>query len=237
MKISKYKHGSEYSYTLGATLTIELLKCKPQTVSEVFISSKTAENEILNALCQKHNIPLTLNDKAFNILSPKGNCFVIGVFKKFNDYLEKGNHICLVNPSDSGNMGTVIRTAVGFGIKNIAVISPAVDIFDPKTVRASMGAVFHVNYKYYDSFEQYAEEFKENSKYAFMLRRSKPLDKTVFNKPYSLIFGNEATGLPDDFADFTNPVKIMHTDNIDSLNLPIAASIAMFAATKGEFEG
>lgn len=235
MKISKYKHDSEYSYTLGATLTIELLKCKPEAVVEVYISTKTASNDTLTKLCEKNNINITVNDKAFNILSPKGNCFVIGVFKKFETDLKKSNHICLVNPSDSGNMGTIIRTAVGFGINNIAVISPAVDIFDPKTVRASMGAVFHVNFKYYNSYEDYAFEFKENTKYAFMLRRSKPLDDVVFKKPYTLVFGNEATGLPDNFADFTNPVKILHRADIDSLNLPIAASIAMFSATKGEF--
>lgn len=61
-----------------------------------------------------------------------------------------------------------------------------------------------------------------------MLRRSDPINGTVFKKPYSLIFGNEATGLPDSFADFTNPVRIMHTSDIDSLNLPIAAAIVCF---------
>ena len=54
-----------------------------------------------------------------------------------------------------GNMGTIIRTCVGFGIKNLAVIEPAVDIFNPKVVRASMGAVFHVNICRYDSFDTY----------------------------------------------------------------------------------
>lgn len=236
MRISKYKRDSDFSYTLGATLTIELIRCMPQAVIEVYISSKTQTIDTLDELCKKNGIPISVNDKAFNILSPKGNCFVIGVFKKFNNEITAGNHIVLVNPSDAGNMGTIIRTAVGFGINNIAVISPAVDIFDPKVVRASMGAVFHLNFTYYRSFSEYALNFRGNNFYSFMLRRSKPLDGTEFIKPYSLIFGNEATGLPDNFADFSIPVKILHTSAIDSLNLPIAASIAMFSATKGEFE-
>ncbi len=235
MKISKYKRDNDFSYTLGATLTIELLKCMPESVECVYISSKTQHNEALDELCKNNNISVIVNDKAFNILSPKGNCFVIGVFKKFLRPMCEGNHIVLVNPSDAGNLGTVIRTAVGFGINNIAIISPAVDIFDPKVVRASMGALFHINFTYYDNYRAYSAEFCENNKYSFMLRRSKPLDNVEFIKPFSLIFGNEATGLPDDFAGFSNPVKILHTDNIDSLNLPIAASIAMFSATKGEF--
>ena len=220
MKISKYRHDGDYSYTLGATLTIELLKCIPEAVEEVFIFS----------------IKMTVSDKVFNILSPKGNCFIIGVFRKFERHITEGNHVVLVNPSDAGNVGTIIRTAVGFHINNIAVISPAVDIFDPKVVRASMGAVFHLNFTYYESYEKYSAEFRRNNMYSFMLRRSDPINGTVFKKPYSLIFGNEATGLPDSFADFTNPVRIMHTSDIDSLNLPIAAAIGMFSATKEEFE-
>lgn len=236
MKISKYKHDGDYSYTLGATLTIELLKCIPEAVEEVFINSKTESNDTLNALCEKFSIKMTVSDKVFNILSPKGNCFVIGVFRKFERHITEGNHVVLVNPSDAGNVGTIIRTAVGFHINNIAVISPAVDIFDPKVVRASMGAVFHLNFTYYESYEKYSAEFRRNNMYSFMLRRSDPINGTVFKKPYSLIFGNEATGLPDSFADFTNPVRIMHTSDIDSLNLPIAAAIGMFSATKEEFE-
>lgn len=82
MKISKYRHDGDYSYTLGATLTIELLKCIPEAVEEVFINSKTESNDTLNALCEKFSIKMTVSDKVFNILSPKGNCFVIGVFRK-----------------------------------------------------------------------------------------------------------------------------------------------------------
>ena len=154
MKISKYRHDSDYSYTLGATLTIELLKCIPEAVEEVFINSKTENNDTLNALCEKFNIKMTVSDKVFNILSPKGNCFVIGVFRKFEHHITEGNHVVLVNPSDAGNVGTIIRTAVGFHINNIAVVSPAVDIFDPKVVRASMGAVFHLTKNIRRSFAE-----------------------------------------------------------------------------------
>jgi TrmH family RNA methyltransferase len=63
-----------------------------------------------------------------------------------------------------------------------------------------------------------------------MLDGSTRLQETKIEVPYSLIFGNEATGLPEAFADIGQPVRIEHTDNIDSLNLPIAASIALYAA-------
>lgn len=69
--------------------------------------------------------------------------------------------------------------------------------------------------------------------YSFMLRRSDPINGTVFKKPYSLIFGNEATGLPDSFADFTNPVRIMHTSDIDSHHLPLPRRSGRFSGDEG----
>ena len=67
------------------------------------------------------------SDKIFNIVSNKENCYIIGVFKKYESKINpKSNHVVLVNPSNMGNLGTIIRTAIGFGINDIAIISPAV---------------------------------------------------------------------------------------------------------------
>lgn len=237
MKIQRYKRNNDYSYALGMTLTIELLKTKPQYVELVYISQRIEENEnyrYLKKLCLENSIAIEKSEKAFNILSPKGNCFVIGVFRKFDTQLDSDNHIVLVNPSDTGNMGTIIRTAIGFNITNLAIVSPAVDIFDPKVVRASMGALFHINFKYYEDFSCYEAEFSSHSKYPFMLKASTPIQNVNFAKPFALVFGNEATGLPDSFSELHDsvPVVIPHSDNIDSLNLPMATGIAMFSATK-----
>ena len=234
MGISRYKHDNLSSYTLGMTITMELILYKPEITERVYISSSVDENknmEQLRKLCAKHNIAIEQSDKVFNILSPKGNCFVIGAFKKFSSTLSDEAHIVLVNPADSGNLGNIIRTAIGFGIKNIAIITPAVDIFDPKTVRASMGALFHVNYECFNSIDAYRQKFPRQNLYAFMLGASQPLHSASFIEPYSLIFGNEAKGLPAEYAKFCQAIVIPHTKEIDSLNLNIAASIAMYAAT------
>ena len=133
-----------------------------------------------------------------------------------------------VNPSDAGNMGTIIRTATGFGYKDIAIITPAVDIYDPKTVRASMGALFHVRVEYFSDIEEYRRRFDGNKRYAFMLTASRDIAQTVKEEPYTLVFGNEATGLPEEYATFCETVIIPHSHEIDSLNLPMAAGIGMY---------
>lgn len=240
MKILKYKHDLNFSYAFGATLTYELLKENPKLINRVYISSKANETQgmvEIKDLCNKNNIEIIESDKAFNILSPKDNCFIISEFKKENKNLNNGNHIVLVNPSNAGNMGTIFRTASGFGYKDIAIIGNAVDYYDPKVVRASMGAIFHLNIKTYETIDEYIKDFPQQKLYAFMLRNSKSIHEIKkVNNNYSLIFGNEATGLPDNYSNFCESVIIPHTNNIDSLNLPIASSIAMYEFTKENFK-
>ena len=234
-KIQRYKHDLDVSYALGATLTFELLKSRPELVTRVFLKSTLEDTESsakLKALCSEHGISYETNDKAFNILSPKGNCFVIGEFLKTEQRLEDRSHIVLVNPSDAGNLGTIIRTAAGFGITDIAIIRNAVDLYDPRTIRSSMGAAFHVRVEYFDTIGDYCRRFPDNERYAFMLTASIPITEVSIREPYSLIFGNEATGLPDEYAGFCTPVVIKHSNAIDSLNLPMAAGIAMYEFTK-----
>lgn len=232
-KIRKYKHDMDYSYALGATLTYELLRMRPNTVRRVYLHTAAERTEGLNrllALCGESGVSVETGDRAFNILSPKGNCFVIGEFDKAPQRMEPGSHIVLVNPSDAGNLGTILRTAVGFDFPDIAIVRPAVDFYDPRVIRASMGAAFHVRAEYFDTVEAYCERFPENHRYAFMLGSSVPLNSVQFAPPFSLLFGNEATGLPERCADFCDTVVIPHSRDIDSLNLPIAASIAMYTA-------
>jgi TrmH family RNA methyltransferase len=231
MKIKRYKSGDEISYALGMAPLIELINNRPEQLRAVFLSPQAIENENTEKvleLAKELGISAEKNDKVFNILSDKGNCFAIGAFEIPKDKIREGDHIVLVNPSDAGNLGTIMRTAAGFGFLDLAVISPAADAFDPKTVRASMGAVFSLNIEYFSSFGDYRERFKNNKLYSFMLDAKRTLSKTEFTPPFSLIFGNEAHGLPAEFSGFSETVVIPHSAKIDSLNLPIAAGIAMY---------
>jgi TrmH family RNA methyltransferase len=239
MGIKRYRKQDGFSYTLGTTLTIELLKRRPDLVLRVYYHSKTEQNEtffLIQELCREHRLPFENNDKAFNILSEKENCFVIGQFRKFELKPEvDAPHIVLVNPSNAGNLGTIIRTMAGFAINNLAIIKPAVDIFDPKVIRASMGALFYLRFMYFDSFEDYLAYAGKRNIYSFMLGGNQSLAEIAFKSPYSLVFGNEATGLPEEYRNYGETVLIRHSSVIDSLNLPVAVSIALYETTKANF--
>ena len=234
--IKTYKKDSVVSYALGAAPTFELLKKYPEQATRVFVHSaweRGAASEELFKICRSIGIEPEERDKAFSVLSQKENCFVIGEFEKYESPLDPSKaHIVLVNPSNSGNLGTILRTALGFGIYDIAIIRPAVDVFDPKTVRASMGALFSLRVKYFDSFEEYFNSKECGAEgrtfYPFMLKAKIELGSSPLKQRCSLVFGNEATGLPDSFLNVGESVIIRHSNEIDSLNLPMAVGIALY---------
>ncbi len=133
--------------------------------------------------------------------------------------------------SDQGNLGTILRTALGLRYHDIAIIRPAADVYDPKVVRASMGALFSLRIREYEDFDEYRAEFPNHAAYPFMLDGSVQMDDAArdIERPCALIFGNEGAGLPHEFQFIGQPVRIPSSDEVDSLNLAIAAAIGMYA--------
>lgn len=228
-----YKKDFPFSYTLGIFPTLELLTAQPQLAEHVFISQKTKSGQGLAAirkLCTQHNVPLQEVEHAMlQRLAHNENCFAIGVFTKTDATLDaKKSHVVLVNPDDMGNLGTIMRTMLGFGVQDLAIITPAADVFDPKTIRASMGALFKLRIAHFTSFDDYAAQFASHHFYPFVLHGSQKLAATTFAKPASLIFGNEGAGLPDSFAKIGTTITIEQTDQIDSLNLALSVGVALY---------
>ena len=235
IKVTSYKSDNIHTYGLGATVAMEyLLKNRDAVKGMILHPGFRSEETIakIKDICG-NDIPVSIEEKPFNILSKKDNCVVICVIEKKKARLNDGNHMVLVNPSNCGNLGTIVRSCLGFGVKDIAIVGKtAADPFDPKTIRASMGACASVRIEVFDEFSEYAERFPSNNLYPFMLDGSTKLQETTINKPFSLIMGNEATGLDPSFQKIGQPIRIEHTSNIDSLNITIAASIGLYEATK-----
>lgn len=133
-----------------------------------------------------------------------------------------------------GNLGTIIRSSIGFSLFDLVIIQPGVDIFDPKVIRSSMGAIFNIRFQYFNSFLDYMKMAKDRNYYPFMLKAKTDLKCVLKKEPYSLIFGPEASGLSDDFLEIGTPLIIKHNKMIDSLNLDNAVSIALYEFTKNE---
>ena len=237
--LSPYKSDLDYGYAPGVFPSMECLLHRPDCARRVLLHSKAEGTEgaqKLTELAQKLHVRVEIADKALSRISGKENCFAAAVFGKFDDPLEAGKpHVVLHHPSDCGNVGTILRTALGFGVEDVALIRPCVDVFDPRVVRASMGSLFSLRVRTYDSFEAYEAEHPGRTLYPFMLDGSRSLpDVLAENVPanWTLVFGNEGSGLPPEFAKMGQPVRIPSNEKIDSLNLSIAAAIGIYGFTQ-----
>lgn len=231
--LEAYRSELDYSYAPGVFPSMECLLHRPESVRRLLVHSSAAGREgvgKLTALAAERRIRIEEADRALGRISGKENCYAAAVFGKFRDKLRKDRpHTVLHRPGDSGNAGTILRTALGFGMEDVALIRPCVDVFDPRTVRASMGSLFRLRVRVYDSFEEYRAEFPERPLYPFMLDASIPLREIrKIPEVYSLVFGNEGSGLPAEFASMGQPVRIESNDKVDSLNLAIAAGIGIY---------
>ena len=238
--LEAYKSELDYSYAPGIFPSMECLTYRPEKVRRLLVHSSAAGREGTDKLCalaERHGIRIEEADRALGRISGKENCYAAAVFGKFGDEPDPEKpHVVLHQPGDSGNVGTILRTALGLGIEDVALVRPCADVFDPKVVRASMGAMFRLRIRVYDDFEEYREKYTGRTLYPFMLDASVPLQEAVKEKAekWTLVFGNEGRGLPKEFAAYGQAVRIESNEKVDSLNLGIAAAIGIYEFMKEE---
>ena len=237
--LSPYRSDLDYAYAPGMFPAMECLLHRPDCARRVLLHTKSAGTEgaqRLMELAEKLHVRVEEADRALARISGKENCFAAAVFEKFDDPLNDAKpHVVLHNPSDCGNVGTILRTALGFGVEDVALIRPCVDVFDPRVVRASMGSMFQLRIHTYNTFADYQADHPEHMLYPFMLDGSRSLpDVLAEDVParWTLVFGNEGSGLPAEFAQMGQPVRIPSNERIDSLNLSIAAAIGIYGFTR-----
>jgi len=234
-RLKRYKKGFDHTYSFGVFATLELLETRPERLLRVVLASRGERNAgvaRLKQACAQRQVPIEVNDTVLSRLSAKESHLAVGVLSKYAAHLvPANNHLVLVNPGDMGNLGTIIRTMVGFGITDLALVRPAVDIFDPKVIRASMGSIFRLSFEYFDDFEAYRAACRHNL-YLLMTNGQATIDQVVVEAPFALVFGNESRGLPDRFLDLGTSVAIPHSPQIDSLNLSVAVGITLYQSTR-----
>ena len=237
-KLEPYSRKLDYSYQLGVFPSLMLLEARPECASRLLLHTQGLENEgvaKLRTRCAELGVREEMADRVLRRESKKDNCFAGLVFRKYESDLRAGeSHAVLCQISDNGNAGTVLRSLLGFAIRDVSFVRPCVDVFDPHVLRASMGAFFKLRVRTYDSFDDYRADFPDRPLYPFMLDGAQPLDAVAARaqSPFTLIFGNEQTGLPPRFAQLGQSVLIPLSREIDSLNLAVAVSVGAYVFTR-----
>ncbi len=232
----KYKKEFAHSYALGPFPTFELLNHRPQAARAVYYREDFREKEKLIGLCKEKGVPCLLWPRALERIAQKEVCYAAGEFTKYTGVLRPGApHVALVEPADMGNLGTIMRTLLGFGIGDLAVIGGGADLWSPKAVRASMGAVFRLRVERFEDFPAYLRAHGEGrAVYPFMLDGGQVLTPESCPRVslYTLVFGNEAAGLPPVFKTYGQSLFIPQSDAVDSLNLAVSVAVGAFLFTQ-----
>ena len=125
--------------------------------------------------------------------------------------------------NDPGNLGTIIRTANWFGIKQVICSSNSVDKFNPKVIMSSMGSIFKTDV-FYTDLKNYLKESKLPI-YGALFEGDSIYD-TSFNDPSILLLGSESHGISDELIPLiSNKTTIPGGENTESLNLGVSAAI------------
>jgi len=175
-------------------------------------------------------LPMDLIHKISKVETPQT---VMALCSKKEESEELGDHILLVDDvQDPGNLGTIIRSAVAFNIDTVVLSKNCVDLYNPKTIRATQGMFFHINVLRRD-LEEIIQQLDDEDipiygtlvEYGEDVRTLKDKDKVKF----ALVVGNEGNGVRKEISDMCDKnLYIKMNSDVESLNVGVATSILLY---------
>lgn len=150
---------------------------------------------------------------------------------------ERHRYLLLDDLRDPGNLGTILRTAEGAGMSGVILSRESVDLFNPKVVRSTMGAIFRVPFCYVESLSEVARRIRELGigVYGTAMEGSVVYDEPDYTEGAGIVIGNEANGISDEvFREMTGRIRIPMGGRLESLNAAVAAAIVMYEMQRQE---
>lgn len=166
--------------------------------------------------------------------TPQGILCILSQYHyTLSDLLKAGApHLLLLeNLQDPGNLGTIMRTAEGAGADGIILSRDCVDLYNPKTIRSTMGSVYRMPFLYVDSLPEILPLLKERgvTTYAAHLQGKRLYDQEDYRGGCAFFIGNEGNGLSEELSRHADTwIRIPMGGKLESLNAAVAASILMY---------
>ncbi len=200
--------------------------------------------------CEKQGIVVeTVSEEVFRKLSdtqtPQGIFFLMekmtydltALLKKAGERKEqKGKRplfLILEDVQDPGNLGTMIRTGEGAGVDGILMSKGTADIYNPKTIRSTMGSLYRVPFLYTGDLKLTIEQLKKAGicVYAAHLKGTKSYREPDYAGGAAFLVGNEGNGLKEETAALADEyIRIPMLGKLESLNAAVAAALLMYQA-------
>lgn len=155
---------------------------------------------------------------------------VIGVCKK-REEKEIGNKVLVLDDiQDPGNLGTIIRSSLAFGIDTVVLSPKTVDLYNSKVLRSAQGMIFHSNIIVRELIP-FIKKLKDDNYIIYGTKVDGGIDVRDIDKKkrYAIVIGNEGQGVSSDIESLCDYNLYIAMDNdVESLNASVAASIIMY---------
>lgn len=225
LKQKKYREASGYYLVEGEHLVEEAIKSKQVTC---IISTKPVDTKLEVVLVSEE----VMKKLAFTMQpqSIMAKCKIV----KQDTLLRVKRYVLFDELQDPGNVGTLIRTALAFGIGQIILSPNCVDIYNDKVLRSMQGAHFHIPIMYQE-LEKIIPVLQSQNVYVVgsALENGKPIETIDKCTNMAYIVGNEGNGMRKEIMDLCDTLAYIPITTMESLNVAIAGSIMMFYFKEG----
>ena len=221
----------------GKKLCREALgRCK---IRYAIIKVSRDNGELRNIATASGGDIILLSDGAFDKIStddtPDGIAFAVEITECDRIILPNERVFALDCVRDPGNVGTIVRSAASFGIDRL-ILCDCADLFNPKTVRASMGAVFKIKFTVCGKLSEVSSVLKSQNRRIIstaLTGNSVTLGQFSMKATDCLVVGNEGHGVSGETLKLSDETLIIPmTDKTESLNAAIASSVVMWEIYK-----
>ena len=208
-----------------------------EQIAEVYVSESFADEhgDSLRGLPWE-----MVEDRLFTSIcdtkTPQGILCLLRRFSYKAEDILGGDSPCVLlleDLQDPGNLGTIFRAGEGAGISGIWLSKGCVDVYNPKTIRSTMGSVYRVPFVYGESLEEAAGMLRERRipLYAAHLKGTAFYDQEDYASGCAFLIGNEGNGLTPEAAALADRyIRIPMEGRLESLNAGVAASLLAYEA-------
>lgn len=241
-KSAKYRHQSGLFVAEGVRVCYDAMLSNAE-IEILFVTEDAIEKnkDKFNKLSKYANKTFCVNSNIFSLISdtqtPQGFLCVIKALDKtieFDKIKNGGKYLALDNLQDPNNLGTILRSAEAFGISGIIMSNDCCDIYSPKVVRGSMGAVFRLPFIICNTIAEFLNENPEIESFAAVVdSNAQKITEVKFADKCITVIGNEGNGLKEETINACkNKITIPMNGKAESLNASVASSIIIWEMIK-----
>lgn len=211
----------------------------PQDMDSIFVSESCAD-KYKDAIGRYENVePVIVADHVFHSMSdtntPQGIMAFVRmkqhVMEELFDRTDTAPFILIIEKlQDPGNLGTIIRTAEAAGVTGIIVSDDSADVYNPKTIRSTMGAVFRMNIVISDDLKRDIDILKGRGITIYGAHlKGDVLYHQSLTEPCAFLIGNEGNGLSEEIsATADRLLRIPMQGEVESLNAAISSAVIAY---------